>query len=334
MNKWTKIALAAVAITTISALTLTPSYAQNTTNDGERPGIEERIRNFAQKNFGRWHSQAHEGKRGMKKQSPEVIAEALGITVEDLQTASEAGKSIDDLLAEQGLDQETFEANLKTAIIAQINQKVADGEMTQEKADAWIAKIESGELSMNGRGHGKGHSKGHSKGHGKKRGHHNRGMEQKTDVVAEALGITVEDLQAAREEGKTLADLQAELGIDDETFQANLKAAAIAQVNQMLADGDISQEKADAWIEKIESSEFNMNGRGHGRGHGKGFGKGHHRGDHGDDQDTEESDTDGDESEDEQSADAGSGDTLFRLTTAGQAGDMSVFLPMVSGVGQ
>lgn len=322
MNKWTKIALAAVALMMISALTLTPTFAQETPSDSDNPTVEERIRNFARKNFNRWHRGAHDGQRGMGQQA-EVVAEALGITVADLQAAREEGKSLDALLAEQEMDRETFEANLKVAAIARINQKVEDGDLTQERADAMIERIENGEFRMKGRGIGKGRGHGH---HGK------RGMGQQADVVAEALGLTVEDLRAAREEGKTLADLLEEQGLDEETLQANLKAGAIAKVNQLLEDGEITQEKADKWIEKIESAEFNMNGRGFGkRGHGDGA--------RGDDNDTtpgntEESDTDGNVDEDERSADASGGDTLFRLTTLGQSGDMSLFLPVVSAAGQ
>lgn len=56
--------------------------------------------------------------------------------------------------------------------------------------------------------------------------------------LAAALGVTVEEIEAAKEQ-----------------LQAERQAAAIARVNQALADGTITQERADALIERIESGE-------------------------------------------------------------------------------
>ncbi len=57
-----------------------------------------------------------------------ALATALGISVEDLETAKEALK-----------------AEHQAEAIARVNEKVADGTLTQEEADAIIERIESGE---------------------------------------------------------------------------------------------------------------------------------------------------------------------------------------------
>jgi hypothetical protein len=117
--------------------------------------------------------------RGFEGVSDEDLADALGITVEDLQAAREEARA------------------------AVLEQAVADGLITQAQADA----LTSGErafpfprlgidfLSENG-------------------------IDYQT-YLAEALGISVEELQAARSE------------------------AFIANINQAVADGTITQERAD-----------------------------------------------------------------------------------------
>jgi len=68
-------------------------------------------------------------------------------------------------------------------------------------------------------------------------------------LVAEALGIGIDELEAAQEGGKSFRDLLDEMGIDRETFQANLEAAREKAIAQAVADGVITQEQADALAE-------------------------------------------------------------------------------------
>lgn len=77
--------------------------------------------------------------------------------------------------------------------------------------------------------------------------------QQYESAFAQALGVTVEELEAAIEEAQEAA-----------------KAAAIARVQELVADGAITQERADAIIERIESGEPVFPGRGPG-GPGRGF---------------------------------------------------------------
>ncbi len=122
------------------------------------------------------------------------------------------------------------------------------------------------------------------------------------EELADALGVTVDDLQAAaesardslgeverpqtEEEREALRDeLQAAfasaLGVSVEDLQAavdELQAArqadAIARIQEKVADGTLTQEEADAIIERIENGERPFGfGAGHGRfGGPRGFG--------------------------------------------------------------
>ncbi len=64
-------------------------------------------------------------------------------------------------------------------------------------------------------------------------------------LVAEALGISVASLEDARAEGKTLSDLLDEQGLDSATYRENLAAAHEAAIAQAVEDGVITQDQAD-----------------------------------------------------------------------------------------
>ena len=211
--------------------------------------------------------------RGMRGEKESFLADALGISVEELQAAREearqagleqavaeglitqeqadeilsgerkgfrgkpAGKrglanTIDRkaLLADAlGITVEELEAAHQKAGSAYLEQAIAEGRITQEQAELMQA-------------------------HQALRNHID-----KEALMAKALGISVEELQAAHAEGKSLRTLIEELGLDRETVQANMKTAREEAIGQAVADGVITQEQA----EQILSQE----GRGL-RGHG------------------------------------------------------------------
>ena len=176
--------------------------------------------------------------------SDEALAEALGITIEELTAAEE------------------------TAHAAALAQAVTDGLIAQEQAD---------ELLANG---------------GRSRGFH-FGYDKNT-YLAEALGITVEELDAARLEVYTaqLAELvaagtitQAEADlilaqkavqnyVDDDAYQSAVQSIYADAVAQALADGVITQAQADELLATMSTQTFRFPGAG-------GPGGGGHRGHHG-----------------------------------------------------
>ncbi|MBK9051538.1 MAG: hypothetical protein IPL78_11640 [Chloroflexi bacterium] len=148
-----------------------------------------------------------------------IIAEALGITVEELDAAHADGQRLPELVDELGLDLDAVEADIQAGLTAAINQAVTDGTITQEQADAMLARMELRVLA-----------------------HEVVDMQA---ITADALGITVEDLIAAHADGQRLPELVDELGLDLDTVQADIRAGREAAINQALADGTITQEQAD-----------------------------------------------------------------------------------------
>jgi hypothetical protein len=227
--------------------------------------------------------QRGEGRRGGFGTEGSYLAEALGISVEELQAAVEAVRTahleeavtqaladglitqeqadailagerptgdVDfrgifkhgdreendaSLAAELGITVEELEAAQAAAREAAIAQAIADGIITQEDADLRAAGQALREY-----------------------------MEQDT-VLADLLGISAEELAAAKEDG-SVRDLIEASGLTQEEIQAAMQEAYEAAVAQAVADGVITQEQADQLQE--------MPGRGGHGGH-RGGGHGH-----------------------------------------------------------
>ena len=77
------------------------------------------------------------------------------------------------------------------------------------------------------------------------------------------MGIDTADLEAAREDGKSLPYLLGELGIDPEELRADLQSAYEAAVQQAVDDGIITSSQAE------QLQEYGFNSRGFGK---RGFG--------------------------------------------------------------
>jgi hypothetical protein len=72
-----------------------------------------------------------------------------------------------------------------------------------------------------------------------------QGTIDRDEVIAQVLGISVAELAAAREEGKNIRQLAAELGLDGPTIRENMKAIREATILQAEVEGIIIEEQAE-----------------------------------------------------------------------------------------
>ncbi|HEX8682053.1 MAG TPA: hypothetical protein VF707_07060 [Ardenticatenaceae bacterium] len=204
----------------------------------------------------------------------EELAAALGITVEELDAAQEAahaavlqqavaeglitqeeadailngegrrfhrhalrGSEIDYdalLAAELSISVEELEAAEDEARASALDAAVAEGLLTQEQADL----IEAREAL--------------------------REYVDREAILAEALGMSAEELEAAKAEGQSLSDIIEAQGLDVETVRAEMQAGYEAAVEQAVTDGVITREQADAILsgEGFGGPGFRFGGRG------------------------------------------------------------------------
>lgn len=268
MKKKMTIASATVLTLAVVAMAVPSVYAQTTET------VKQIGRGFMERGAG-FHRGGFDNATFLEEQ-----ASILGITVDDLKTRLEAGKTVKDIASNLGISEEVLQAKMKAVMTAKLAQDVADGKITQKQADERIANMGNGPWNGNAiRGERRGPKDG-------------RGMiAMKDDATfleehAVMLGITADDLKARLESGKTIKDIAAELGISDEDLQAKMeevrtahqaemKATMTAKLTQDVADGKITQEQADKMLERLQNPNANK----HGFGFGGGFeGMGRHGG--------------------------------------------------------
>jgi hypothetical protein len=101
------------------------------------------------------------GKPGMRRLGPaglEAAANVLGMTTDELSAELESGRVLAELAGQKGVPFEDVQAAIREAhqqqMLERINQAVADGSMTQAKADWLIEGIENGYMDGPGFGFG------------------------------------------------------------------------------------------------------------------------------------------------------------------------------------
>jgi hypothetical protein len=97
------------------------------------------------------------------------------------------------------------------------------------------------------------------------------------EELEDLLGIDLDELRSELAEGKSLADIASELGIDPQQVIDDLMAAVEERLDQAVDNGRLSQERVDELLAELEERITDMvNGDGFGR--GPGFGLRPHRG--------------------------------------------------------
>jgi hypothetical protein len=126
------------------AASVTTAYAQDGTPATPIAG---------QKGDGHGH-----GGRGMGETELAAAAKVLGMTSDEISTALKAGKTLDDLATTAGVDiqkvQDAISAAHAEEMRASIAAAVADGSMSQEKADWLLEGLDKGFLDGHGFGVG------------------------------------------------------------------------------------------------------------------------------------------------------------------------------------
>lgn len=115
-------------------------------------------------------------------------------------------------------------------------------------------------------------------------GHHGFGRHVGLTTVAEALGVTEEELRTALSDGRTVAEVATEQGVDVKVVIDTVVAEARERADERVAAGDLTREQADEVLADAEerATAF-VNGDGPalrggpgGRSHGRHGHHGHH----------------------------------------------------------
>ena len=196
-NKFTKSVVVGLVVVLVLSLGAVAAFAQDDTipDTDVKPALP-----FGRGGLGSFGGfggpRGHHGRGGADE---EALAEALGVTVEELQAAREQAQA------------------------ERLAQAVEDGTLTQEQVDNMQAMQAVKEYI------------------------------DREAILADVLGLTIEEIEAAREEG-TLRDLFSGLDLDPTVMQEQMQAATEAAVQQAFADGAITQAQAELIAEQLANS--------------------------------------------------------------------------------
>lgn len=103
---------------------------------------------------------------------------------------------------------------------------VDDGTIDQEQADAVASALEEArpEVGM---------------------GHHGRGGHPVLSTVADALDVSEDDLRSALREGRTIAEVAADQGVEAQAVMDAIVAAQRERLDEAVAAGRLTQERAE-----------------------------------------------------------------------------------------
>jgi len=203
--------------------------------DVETGSIDERSSDDADGRHGRGKG------KGGKMGSPETLATALGVDTETLRSEFAAGKSSADIAAEQGIAIDTVVAALVADLEEHLNEHVADGSLTEDEAAEKLASAEDrisekvNEVPPT-----------RDRNSGPRRGG------QLPAAVLEMLGIDGPALREAFSEGKSVADIAEENGVEIGDIVGALVDERAARLAEHVADGSLTEDEA---AEKLEAME-------------------------------------------------------------------------------
>ncbi|MGB9904963.1 MAG: hypothetical protein ACPLQO_09925 [Desulfotomaculales bacterium] len=169
-------------------------------------------------------------------------------------TGTNAGKMpqlfqtfLEKFAANLGVDKDKVTEALKQTEEQMIDEAVAEGKMTQEQAAKAKEKLQNNQFFF-------GLFPGHKQ-FGPREG---KGAGPGPAMLAQALGLSADELKAQLKEGKTIEEIAQQQGMTTEQLQEKMKELKIQQIQQAVKDGKLTQEKADQLIQKIQNAPAKM----------------------------------------------------------------------------
>ncbi|MGQ9824748.1 MAG: Fis family transcriptional regulator [Desulfotomaculales bacterium] len=145
--------------------------------------------------------------------------------------------------ANLGVDKDKVTEALKQTEEQMIDEAVAEGKMTQEQAAKAKERLQNNQFFF-----------GLFPGH--KQFGPREGKGAGPAMLAQALGLSEDELKAQLKEGKTIEEIAQQQGMTTEQLQQKMKELKIQEIQQAVKDGKLTREKADQLIQKIQNAKM------------------------------------------------------------------------------
>jgi ribosomal protein S20 len=156
----------------------------------------------------------------------DAAAQALNLSVDDLRSKLDNNTTLAQVAQAQGVDvQKVIDAMVADAT-AHIDQAVQDGKLTADQANQRKSNLQDHVTKLVNEGKPKGE-------HG-----------PKLDAAAKALNLSADDLRSKLKDGKTLAQVAKDQGVDVQKVIDAMVADATAHIDQQVKDGKLTADQA------------------------------------------------------------------------------------------
>lgn len=158
---------------------------------------------------------------GPLSQGVEILAETLGVTVEELHEALADGQTVAELAEAQNVSLDSIVEALVRPAAEKMRERLENGQLPFPRPKRRQPKRGQNLLAKAG------------------------------EIVAGELGMTVQDLREALDEGQSVADLAEAQGVPLDDILNALLEPVTEHLDQAVADGKLTQEEADAKLAEV-----------------------------------------------------------------------------------
>ena len=176
----------------------------------------------------------------------ELLAETLDMPVDDLRDDLKAGKTVEELAAEQGLAMSDIANALYTAAVERLDAAVAEGKLTQEKADRIEARLAERRDACVNEGDCK-----LSQRRKQLKQQAERLLLQSLRLTAKSVDMNIFGLLREFEAGNSLAEIALQQGKSLDDIADALYNAGVKKVERGLSDGKLTQDQADKILARL-----------------------------------------------------------------------------------
>jgi uncharacterized protein (UPF0264 family) len=178
----------------------------------------------------------------------DAVVEETGLTVQELVSQlREEGATLANVIEANGSSADAVIANAVASATERINTQIANGRLSQERADELITSLESlyTDIMDNGR---LPNLPGQSE---RTEGVVSSIVRAVLQSAAEQTGLDVSAIREQLRDGATLADILTANGVEVEVFVDGLVAQAETRLNQAVENGRITQEQMDKLLTNL-----------------------------------------------------------------------------------
>ncbi|MEZ4667503.1 MAG: hypothetical protein R3E39_06240 [Anaerolineae bacterium] len=163
----------------------------------------------------------------------QLIAQSTGLTPREVAQQVRDGSTLADLITTNGGDVQTVIGQAVASITERINQSVADGKLTQERADQLLTQLtERVTQAINGELR-------------PRQANVARPVLDVLRLASDQTGLTVREIIRDLHSGKSLADILTEHSVQPETFISSVLSELDQRLDQAVTNGRLTREEAD-----------------------------------------------------------------------------------------